>query len=208
MNVLSTQRSPNFLSPAEPLGYSAGIDGLRALAVSFVLFFHADFPWMQGGFLGVSMFFTLSGFLITALLLREWWATSALDAKAFWSRRLRRLTPAAWTVLAGVLLLGALQVWDDSQLRSLRTDLPWSLADLLNWHFIKVDNSYGGSFSAASPVEHFWSLAVETQFYALLLIILIVVLCAGKTVPRRIRLNRLVVVLTVATFLSATANLL
>ncbi len=208
MTDLDTKTQIGFERPAERLGYMPGIDGLRAVAVTLVLLFHADFPWMQGGFLGVSIFFTLSGFLITAVLLREWWSTSTLDGRGFWTRRLRRLTPAAWAVLAGIVLLGVLRVWDDTQLRDLRTDLPWSIADLLNWHFIRVGNSYGDSFSAPSPVEHFWSLAVETQFYALLLILLAVVLFLGRTTPRRVRLNRLITTLLAATVLSATANLL
>ena len=196
------------LSQAEPLPHVPGLDGLRAVAVMLVLFFHADFPWMQGGFLGVSLFFTLSGFLITSLLLREWWNTSSMSAGSFWTRRLRRLTPAAWTVIAGVLLLGVFRVWEDSQLRDLRSDVPWSIVDLVNWHFISVGTSYGEAFSAPSPLEHFWSLAVETQFYALLLIVIGTVLVLGRPTTRRVRLNRLVATLLAATVMSATANLL
>ena len=202
--IAETQTIP--LSPAEPLQHVPALDGLRAVAVTLVLLYHADFPWMQGGFLGVSVFFTLSGFLITALLLREWWSTSALSSAHFWSRRLKRLTPAAWATIAGVLVLGALGIWDNSQLRDLRSDVPWSMAELVNWHFISTGNSYGSAFSAPSPLEHFWSLAVETQFYALLIVVVTAVLTLGKQRFRRIRLNRLIVTLVVATALSATAN--
>jgi peptidoglycan/LPS O-acetylase OafA/YrhL len=196
------------LSQAEPLPHIPGLDGLRAIAVMLVLFFHADFPWMQGGFLGVSLFFTLSGFLITALLLREWWSTSSISAGSFWTRRLRRLTPAAWAVIAGVLVLAVFRVWEDSQLRDLRSDVPWSIVDLVNWHFISVGTSYGEAFTAPSPLEHFWSLAVETQFYALLLIVIGTVLVLGRPTTRRVRLNRLIATLLAATVMSATANLL
>jgi len=196
------------LSQAEPLPHVPALDGLRAVAVTFVLFYHADFPWMQGGFLGVSMFFTLSGFLITALLLREWWNTAAINGRSFWTRRLRRLTPAAWTVIAAVVVLGIFRIWDTDQLRDLRSDVPWSMAELVNWHFISVGTSYGDAFSAPSPLEHFWSLAVETQFYGLLLVVIGAVLVLGRKQTQRVRLNRLVAALLVATLLSATANLL
>jgi peptidoglycan/LPS O-acetylase OafA/YrhL len=201
---VKTQSIP--LSPAEPLQHVPALDGLRAAAVTLVLLYHADVPWMQGGFLGVSVFFTLSGFLITALLLREWWSSSALGSANFWFRRLKRLTPAAWTVIAGVLAFGVFGLWDNSQLRDLRSDVPWSMAELVNWHFISAGKSYGDAFSAPSPLEHFWSLAVETQFYALLILLVTAVLTRGKQRFRRLRLNRLILALLIATALSATAN--
>ncbi|MGB3410459.1 MAG: acyltransferase family protein [Microthrixaceae bacterium] len=191
----------------EPLHHVPALDGLRAVAVVLVLFYHADFSWMRGGFLGVSVFFTLSGFLITALLLREWNGSGTVDGRRFWSRRLRRLSPASWVTIGVVVALGAAGLWENSQLRDLRSDVPWSLVDLINWHFIASDTSYGDAFSASSPLEHFWSLAVETQFYALLLIIVFAVLVTGRRVSPRVRLNRLTIVLVVATSLSLVANL-
>ena len=145
--------------PAAPLGQVAALDGMRALAVLAVLFYHARFRWLPGGFLGVSAFFTLSGFLITSLLLREWVSAGKLDYRRFWSRRGRRLLPAAWVTIALVIAMGAAGVWDTEQLRDLRSDVPYSLLSLLNWHFIRADRSYGAQFAAPSPLEHFWSLA-------------------------------------------------
>jgi len=93
---------------SEPLGHLAPLDGIRAIAVVAVLLYHARFPWIPGGYLGVSTFFTLSGFLITSLLLREWNSTGGVSLRSFWVRRVRRLLPAAWAVLALVVAAGAL----------------------------------------------------------------------------------------------------
>ncbi|MDQ2678664.1 MAG: acyltransferase [Actinomycetota bacterium] len=189
-----------------PLTYRPALDGLRALAVVLVLLYHAGFDWLTGGFLGVSVFFTLSGFLITALLLREWSAEDQLDGRRFWARRLRRLTPAAWATVAGVVAFGAVGVWDVEQLRDLRGDVPWAMLELLNWHFIRQGTSYGDGFSAPSPLEHFWSLAVETQFYAVLLVVVMVVLTAGRSTNRDRRLRTLFAVLIAMTALSVVAS--
>lgn len=192
----------------EPLAHVPALDGLRALAVALVLVFHAQVGVLEGGFLGVSVFFTLSGFLITALLLREWAGEQRIDGRRFWVRRLRRLTPAAWSGIALVLGFALAGVWQDEQLRDLRGDVPWSIVDLLNWHFIVQGTSYGDTFSAPSPLEHYWSLAVETQFYAVLLLVVIAVLTLGRTASRQVRLARLSVLLGVLLVASAAANLL
>ncbi len=126
-----------------PLGHQPALDGLRAVAVSAVLVYHARFGWTTGGFLGVSTFFTLSGFLITSLLLREWARSSSVDLRRFWGRRFRRLLPASWFTLALVLAMGAVGIWDTDQLRSLRGDVPFALAEIINWHFIAQDRTYG-----------------------------------------------------------------
>ncbi|MDQ2678584.1 MAG: acyltransferase family protein [Actinomycetota bacterium] len=190
----------------EPLGYVPSLDGLRAVAVAAVLFYHARFEWIPGGYLGVSAFFTLSGFLITSLLLREWASESALDLRRFWTRRFRRLLPASWITMALVVLFGALGVWNSDQLRSLRGDVPFALLEVVNWHFIVADRSYGAEFTAPSPLEHFWSLAVEQQFYLLLPAVIIGVLVVGSTAPPRRRLRRLVMVLVGLTVVSAVLN--
>lgn len=148
-----------------PLGHQPALDGLRALAVAAVLVYHARFPWASGGFLGVSAFFTLSGFLITSLLLRERASTGTVDLRGFWTRRFRRLLPASWLTIGLVLVMGVAGIWTTDQLRDLRGDVPWSLAELVNWHFIAQGRSYGAGFAAPSPLEHYWSLAVEQQFY-------------------------------------------
>jgi peptidoglycan/LPS O-acetylase OafA/YrhL len=146
------------------LTYQPGLDGLRGLAVAGVLLFHGGFSWAVGGYLGVSTFFTLSGFLITSLLLREREATGSISLKAFWGRRFRRLMPASLVALAGIVLYGLL-VADQAQLNDLRGDVLAALAYVANWRFIFQDQSYADLFTSPSPVQHFWSLAIEEQFY-------------------------------------------
>ena len=117
----------------------------------------------------MSTFFTLSGFLITSLLLREWNSSDeGVDLRRFWRRRFRRLLPASWMTIGAVLLMALVGIWNTDQLRSLRGDVPFALAEIINWHFIAQDRSYGADFLAPSPLEHFWSLAVEQQFYVIL----------------------------------------
>ncbi len=169
--------------PAE-LGYEPSLDGLRAVAVLAVCLYHARFPWIPGGFLGVSTFFTLSGFLITTLLLAEWRRSGGLDLRRFTTRRFRRLLPAAWATLLLVLAMGALGIWDGSQLRSLRGDVPAAIAEVSNWWFILQDRSYGALFEAPSPTEHFWSLAVEQQFYLVFPLLLLGILVAARRLRR------------------------
>ncbi|CAN5707589.1 acyltransferase family protein [soil metagenome] len=191
---------------SEPLGYVAPLDGLRALAVLAVVFYHAHFPWIPGGFLGVSAFFTLSGFLITSLLLREWAGTAGIEMRRFWNRRFRRLLPASWITMGLILALGFAGVWNNDQLRAVRGDLPYSLAEIVNWHFIAVGRSYAADFAAPSPFAHFWSLAIEQQFYVLLPVMVIAILTLGRTRASRRRLNRLILTLVVLTVVSAGAN--
>ncbi len=183
-----------------PLGHESGIDGLRAVAVIVVLLFHSRFSWARGGFLGVSMFFTLSGFLITSLLLREFHAEGRVRLGAFWTRRYRRLLPASLTVMITIIGMGALGVWDAAQMQRLREDALASLAQVANWHFILGERSYGASFAAPSPFEHFWSLAIEEQFYLVFPLLVVVALRAGGG-----RRHILVGALGGLTLLSATA---
>lgn len=204
--------------PRHPrLGYEPSLDGLRAVAVLAVLVYHARFDWMPGGFLGVSTFFTLSGFLITSLMLQEWRASGSISLRGFFTRRFRRLLPASWLTLAAVVAMGAVGVWTTEQLRDLRGDVPWSLAELANWHFIAEDRSYGAQFAAPSPLEHFWSLAVEQQFYLLLPLVVLAALrwsrrrsvargAQTRAGPAATRLWPLVAVLVVAAAASATLN--
>lgn len=147
-------------------GYHPALDGLRGAAVVAVLVFHNGFSWATGGFLGVSTFFTLSGFLITSLLLVEHDRHGRTDLRGFWARRFRRLLPASWACLAGVVVFGA-TVASTAQLESLRVELLAALAEIANWQLIWSGTSYADIFTAPSPVQHFWSLAIEEQFYLL-----------------------------------------
>jgi peptidoglycan/LPS O-acetylase OafA/YrhL len=182
----------------EPFRYEPALDGLRALAVLAVLVYHARFGWAQGGFLGVSTFFTLSGFLITSLLVRERAANGSISLRHFWSRRIKRLVPAAWCTIAAILAVAFAGGWNDDQLRALRGDVPTALAQVINWHFILAGRAYGTSFTAPSPLEHYWSLAVEEQFY-----VVFPLLVVGALILFRGRRHLLAAVLVVATAASA-----
>ena len=188
------------------LGYEPPLDGLRAVAVLVVCLYHARFEWIPGGFLGVSTFFTLSGFLITSLLLAEWRRSGGVDLRRFATRRFRRLLPAAWTTLGLVIVMAVLGVWDAEQLRSLRGDVPAALLEVSNWWFIVQDRSYGALFRAPSPTEHFWSLAIEQQFYLLYPLLIVGVVALARRRRGSGPLSTLAVVLVVLTVASALLN--
>ncbi|HET6771891.1 MAG TPA: acyltransferase family protein [Acidimicrobiales bacterium] len=148
---------------ARGLAYRPGLDGLRALALLAVLAFHHGWPGAPGGYLGVSAFFTLSGFLITTLALLEWQRTGRLSWRRFWERRARRLLPAAVVTLAGVLVL---QAWAETGSGPrFRGDVLAALGYGANWRLAQGDGGYADLFAEPSPVVHFWSLAIEEQFY-------------------------------------------
>lgn len=126
----------------------------------------------SGGFIAISQFFTLSGFLVTSLLLRESAAPGGLDVRRFWSRRFRRLLPAALLTLAGAVVFGA-TIASETQTEGLRTGVPAAVAQVANWHFIASETSYAALFTAPSPIQHFWSLAIEEQFYLAMPLVLI-----------------------------------
>ena len=159
--------------------YLPGLDGVRALAVVAVLAFHGGVPFAQGGFLGVSTFFTLSGFLITSLLLVDARALAG-DARpdrrgtvlGFWRRRIRRLMPAS---LVGILigLAFALTVGSVEQQRAIPGDSLGALLDVANWRFLLGQQSYAQIFAAPSPLQHYWSLSIEEQFYLVFPLVLI-----------------------------------
>ncbi|HEY8544768.1 MAG TPA: acyltransferase family protein [Acidimicrobiales bacterium] len=145
------------------LEYNPALDGIRGLAVGAVLFFHGGFSWARGGYLGVSTFFTLSGFLITSLLLVEHRRSGRIRLTAFWARRLRRLLPASAATLAGLLV--TMVAIDNLWGPELPGDVIACALQVANWHFLWEDRSYGELFAAPSPALHFWSLAIEEQFY-------------------------------------------
>lgn len=144
--------------------YQPSLDGLRWIAMTVMLAFHAGFVWGQGAAFSLSQFFTLSGFLITSLLLRGRDARGRLDLKRFWSKRFRRLMPAAMLTLAGIVIF-AVPFADGSQLAKLPGQVISALFYVVNWYFVFTDQSYVAQFASPSPVVHFWSLAVEEQFY-------------------------------------------
>ena len=155
------------------------LDGLRGLAVAAVLLFHGGFGWAGGGFLGVSIFFTLSGFLITSLLLTERDRSGSIGLGHFWSRRARRILPAALLALTGIAIFG-LTLADAHQAALLPGDGLSALTEVANWRFVFGDQSYAALFSAPSPVQHFWSLAIEEQFYLVFPLIVVATLTKTK----------------------------
>src|SRR5687768_284207 len=147
----------------EKLGYKPSLDGVRAVSIALVLIFHLGAPWMPGGYLGVSVFFTLSGFLITSLLLGERASSGRIDVRAFYLRRLRRLLPASLVCLTGIAVLVA--VGTIAARTDLRSGVLGAVFQVANWERLLGDKSYADLFLAPSPVDHFWSLAIEEQFY-------------------------------------------
>jgi peptidoglycan/LPS O-acetylase OafA/YrhL len=152
----------------EPVGrgqrYMPGLDGLRALAVLAVITYHLGFGWAGGGLLGVGVFFTLSGYLITDLLLAQA-ASGGMRLGEFWVRRARRLLPALFVVLVVVTLWVALA--DRTQLHGLRGEVGAAALYVSNWWQIFQHVPYFARFGPPSPLNHLWSLAVEEQFYLL-----------------------------------------
>ena len=140
------------------------LDGLRGVAVLAVLLFHSDL--LVGGYLGVDLFFVLSGFLITSLLLVEAQATGGIGVLGFWARRARRLLPALFLVIGAVALYAAIyaEPWD---LTRIRGDAFATLGYVANWRFVFRNVDYWAQFSQRSPLEHTWSLAIEEQFYVI-----------------------------------------
>lgn len=151
----------------EKLGYHRSLDGLRALAVLAVVLYHSDLGVTPGGFLGVSTFFTLSGFLITALMLAEHQRSEKVSLRGFWERRIRRLMPAALTVIV-LITVASIALADTTQWLRLRPDALAATFYVANWRFILAGDAYGAMFQSPSPFTHFWSLAIEEQFYMVL----------------------------------------
>ena len=143
--------------------YVAGLDGIRALAVLCVIAYHLGFSWAGGGMLGVGVFFTLSGYLITDLLLGRWKRDAELGLRSFWVRRARRLLPALFVMLAVVSVLTALV--DAGALPGLRRQVLSGILYFANWSTIAQHGSYFGRFAAPLPLDHLWSLSIEEQFY-------------------------------------------
>jgi peptidoglycan/LPS O-acetylase OafA/YrhL len=140
-----------------------GIDAMRALAVLAVFGYHAGLDWVPGGFLGVDVFFVISGFLITSLLLQEFRGTGKIVLTRFWLRRARRLLPAVGVLIAVAMIVSAIA--EPDKIGQIRGDAIASLFYFANWHFIFDSTSYFEQFGRPSLFTHLWSLSVEEQFY-------------------------------------------
>lgn len=173
--VETTQRPPARLE------YVPAIDGLRAVAVTLVLLFHGGWELFRGGYVGVSLFFTLSGYLITTLLLAEHAGTGSISFGAFFSRRVKRLLPASAVCLAGVVLLSLAGNFSTNE--GVGGDVAASALQVANWRALGRGQSYADLIGAArpGPLDHFWSLSIEEQFYWLWPLTLLVILRRSRS---------------------------
>lgn len=163
--------------PKRLLDYQPTLDGLRALAVAAVIVYHANKSWLGGGFLGVEVFFVISGYLITLLLIAEAQQSGRISLRDFWLRRARRLLPALWLMLLAVTVYCAL--FHRETLGTLRGELVAAVLYGFNWFQIWVGTSYFTAFDFV-PLRHLWSLAVEEQFYVFWPVVMLVALKFGR----------------------------
>ncbi|HWS44938.1 MAG TPA: acyltransferase, partial [Acidimicrobiia bacterium] len=185
--MTATLDRPATTAPERSRGipHVAALDGLRGIAILAVLVYHGGH--LSGGFLGVDLFFVLSGYLITSLLLAEWRATSGVSLGGFYARRARRLLPALFLMLLGVSLYAA--IWaQPAELARIRGDAFATLAYVANWHTIFGGHTYWSLFSAPSPLEHTWSLAIEEQFYLVWPLVALAVLRRSRDAARALLL--------------------
>ena len=143
--------------------YIPAIDGLRALAVIAVMFYHLGFSWIPGGFLGVDLFFVISGYVITRMLLDSIAQSGGLDLRGFYLARLRRLLPALLFMLTTTVI--AVGIWAPDTIKRLLIDTPFALTGTINWWLVANEQDYFESIGRPPLLQHTWSLAVEAQFY-------------------------------------------
>jgi peptidoglycan/LPS O-acetylase OafA/YrhL len=177
------------------------VQGLRALAVAFVVYYHAGFPGLHGGFVGVDVFFVISGFVITGLLLREREVRNKTSLLRFYARRARRILPASCLVIIATVF--ASWHWLGSVgAESVRTSGEWSAIFLANFHAISVGTNYFSQGTSGSPLLHYWSLAVEEQFYLVYpaLFILVAALYKKRSLRARLAVALVVVIVVSLTF--------
>ena len=158
----------------KPSRYIAPIDGLRALAVTAVILYHLGINWIPGGFLGVDLFFVISGYVITRLLLDSIMSKGALDLREFYWARVRRLLPPVLFMLTGTTFLIA--AWKPDAIHRFLSDLPYVLTGSENWHLVAVHQDYFQAIGRPPLLQHTWSLGVEIQFYILWPLILLLIL--------------------------------
>jgi peptidoglycan/LPS O-acetylase OafA/YrhL len=152
----------------------SSIDGLRAIAVTAVVMYHLGISWIPGGFLGVDLFFVISGYVITRLILDSINQSSALDLRAFYAARIRRIYPGfLFMVICTIIFIG---VWAPEAIKRFLSDLPYALTGTINWLLVARHQDYFETVGRPPLLQHTWSLAVELQFYLIWPIILLTVL--------------------------------
>ncbi len=152
----------------------SSIDGLRAIAVTAVVLYHLGISWIPGGFLGVDLFFVISGYVITRLILDSINQSSALDLRSFYAARLRRIYPGfLFMVICTIIFIG---VWAPEAIKRFLSDLPYALTGIINWLLVARHQDYFEAVGRPPLLQHTWSLAVELQFYLIWPIILLTVL--------------------------------
>ncbi len=152
----------------------SSIDGLRAIAVTAVVLYHLGISWIPGGFLGVDLFFVISGYVITRLILDSINQSSALDLRSFYAARLRRIYPGfLFMVICTIIFIG---VWAPEAIKRFLSDLPYALTGSINWLLVARHQDYFETVGRPPLLQHTWSLAVELQFYLIWPIILLTVL--------------------------------
>ena len=150
------------------------IDGLRAIAVTAVIFYHLGFRWIPGGFLGVDLFFVISGYVITRLLLDSIARSGGLDLRGFYKARARRLLPPL--VFMIVVTAFYISIWAQDSVKRFLTDTPFSISGLMNWWLVAKEQDYFEAIGRPPLLQHTWSLAVETQFYLVWPVLLLIIL--------------------------------
>ena len=162
------------MSSEKPVRHIASIDGLRAIAVTAVVLYHLGISWLPGGFLGVDLFFVISGYVITRLILDSINKSGALDLRGFYWARLRRIYPGfLFMVFSTIIFIG---VWAPEAIKRFLTDLPYALIGMMNWALVARQQDYFETVGRPPLLQHTWSLAVELQFYLIWPIILLTVL--------------------------------
>lgn len=208
--VTATSLTPVADDPPSPaaerpsFAYQPALDGVRAVSVLLVLLFHAGLPFVPAGYLGVSVFFTLSGYLITSLLLSEWSRSGAVAVGGFYGRRVRRLLPASTLCIVAVVI--ARRAGAFTEVSDLRSDVIGAALQVFNWVQLAGSGSYGDLFgSASSPLEHYWSLSIEEQFYWLWPVMVLAALRLAARRPGCDTRRRLTWALVAVTALAAVA---
>ncbi|CAB5239849.1 unannotated protein [freshwater metagenome] len=171
------------MSEKKGLGYIPAVDGLRAFAVIAVLLYHLGFSWIPGGFLGVDLFFVISGYVITRLILDSIQRSDGLDLRAFYFARVKRLwPPLIFMIIVTVLFVG---IWAPDTIKRLLTDAPFSILGAINWWLVNRHQDYFEAIGRPPLLQHTWSLAVEVQFYLIwpLILLLILKLFGKRIIP-------------------------